>query len=393
MSSYRYDAGQLGKARLDHTGNLIVNGTLTRTGVFEYRRADGSVRRELRHPDEVFSEASLESAVQAPVTLGHPPKPVTPDTFRNYAVGNTGDTVKTDGQTLSAMLTIRDAGAIAAVLGKGGKPVRELSCGYTADVIEEPGSWNGERYDLRQVNIRYNHVAIVQRGRAGRVARLHIDADDAVQVVEQDRVDDFNSSPADAAAERAHALDVARRLGIATEDTQALSDIHRACIRKARPELDLSNVSDDYLKGAFKGVAAKLKEKDVRNMQTTRAPQGDRLDLDDLSPRQRMLREVPTAHLDLEDPKQARERERLLDVYDRQHRPLPTNAAFPGERGRQVEPTVREDGLAVANAAYKGMAPEALREGLVSIRGHLLDTKAGRWLTDAEEADLLAGND
>jgi 8-oxo-dGTP pyrophosphatase MutT (NUDIX family) len=44
---------------------------------------------------------------------------------------------------------------------------REISCGYHYDPIMEPGVFNGERYDGVMRNIRGNHVAIVEEGRAG----------------------------------------------------------------------------------------------------------------------------------------------------------------------------------------------------------------------------------
>lgn len=44
-----------------------------------------------------------------------------------------------------------------------------------------PGVWNGIPYDAIQRNIRYNHLAIVERGRQGPSVRLHLDTD-AVEV-------------------------------------------------------------------------------------------------------------------------------------------------------------------------------------------------------------------
>jgi uncharacterized protein len=44
---------------------------------------------------------------------------------------------------------------------------RELSAAYRYDAEMQPGTYGGESYDGRMVNIRGNHVAIVSRGRAG----------------------------------------------------------------------------------------------------------------------------------------------------------------------------------------------------------------------------------
>ena len=54
-------------------------------------------------------------------------------------------------------------------------PHRELSCGYTLNLYETPEFVaDGKHYDAIQRNIRYNHLGVVQKGRAGN-ARLNMD--------------------------------------------------------------------------------------------------------------------------------------------------------------------------------------------------------------------------
>lgn len=53
--------------------------------------------------------------------------------------------------------------------------LRELSLGYSLDLDETPGVWNGQPYDAIQRNIRINHLALVEKARAGEQARLNID--------------------------------------------------------------------------------------------------------------------------------------------------------------------------------------------------------------------------
>ena len=50
-------------------GFLIARAPLTSVGVFTYRNADGTPRRELRLPEEVFSEESLATLKLKPLTL------------------------------------------------------------------------------------------------------------------------------------------------------------------------------------------------------------------------------------------------------------------------------------------------------------------------------------
>jgi hypothetical protein len=175
----RFDIGELkGKATKTDEGFLRVDAVVTRTGIFKYRNPDGSITRELRHPDEVFSKASLDSMKMIPVTNDHPKaRIVDAENAKTFMVGQTGENISPDGRHVMAPLTITHKDAVAAV--EGGK--RGLSLGYTVDLVKEDGVYNGQRYDAKQTNIRYNHLALVQAGRAGPEARINMDAEDALQ--------------------------------------------------------------------------------------------------------------------------------------------------------------------------------------------------------------------
>jgi len=171
----RADFGRFSKVERTPQGGMRVPANLTRTGVFVYTRADGSKVRELRHPDEVFATDSLATLSGAPVTDLHPAAPVRPNNWRKVSIGHVGDTVKADGRFVSARLMIQDADAIAAIERD---ERRELSCGYSCQLDEEPGEYNGERFDAVQRTIRYNHVAIGPKGwgRAGNEVALRLDS-------------------------------------------------------------------------------------------------------------------------------------------------------------------------------------------------------------------------
>ena len=181
-----------------YQGRAIV----TCVGVFSYRNADNSVTRELRLPEEVFSHVSLESMNGKPVTNNHPRKKVTADNAKKYQVGSIGTdpssyidswaarrgyndegergSTASDGFHVAVTLTITNADAIADV--KSGKTA--LSMGYTCDIEDAPAGsvWCGMAYECVQRNIRYNHVAIVDKARAGDAARIRMDGDDAIQI-------------------------------------------------------------------------------------------------------------------------------------------------------------------------------------------------------------------
>jgi hypothetical protein len=172
MAFRRFDAGSLRPPKRMADGRVRLDANITRTGVFEYLNPDGTVRREYRPPDEVFRDDSLETFVAVPFTDDHPDVPVTATNAKAYAVGWLGESVRRDGDHVVATIYVADAAVIAKI--DAGK--REVSCGYECDLEMAAGvTPSGDRYDAIQRNIRGNHVALVDRGRAGS-ARVRMDA-------------------------------------------------------------------------------------------------------------------------------------------------------------------------------------------------------------------------
>jgi hypothetical protein len=162
---------------------LEVPASVTRTGVLKYRRPDGRVVHELRHPDDVFAAESLASLQGASVTVFHSTEEVVAGNAAQHEVGfvmQPGQRAD-DGIHVNTELSVRHADAVKRVQSRD---LQEVSCGYRCDEEQaEPGAqYEGQRYDVRQRNIRYNHVALLPSGtgRAGRTVRVHLDAADAV---------------------------------------------------------------------------------------------------------------------------------------------------------------------------------------------------------------------
>jgi len=175
----RIDRSEIGSHRLDQNGYLNVDAFATRAGIFVYRNKDGSVTRELRHPNEVFKADSLETLKHRPISNNHPQSgSLTAKNTKYLIVGwNKEKADRAEGDHVQVSLIITDESAINSIT-KGEKS--ELSCGYRCDTYAEEGTYNGERYDYVQKNIKYNHIALVPKGRAGPKARIYLDADDAV---------------------------------------------------------------------------------------------------------------------------------------------------------------------------------------------------------------------
>lgn len=173
----RFDLGEMREATRTPQGFLLIPGFATRVGVFTYMDGDGKVRRELRHPDDVFDPASLATLKYAPVTLEHPPDMLTPENVGDYSLGHTTERVEVNRDMVDTDLIVEHQDGIDAVEKDG---IRELSSGYHCDIIEEQGTFNGAPYNFRQKNIVYNHLAMVKRGRAGPEVRMRLDSADAV---------------------------------------------------------------------------------------------------------------------------------------------------------------------------------------------------------------------
>jgi uncharacterized protein len=158
-------------------GFTLVEGRISRIGVQVYQRADGSVSRELRLPEEVFHPDSLASFALLPVTNRHPPGMLTAKNAKKYAVGSVGENVRQDDDYVAAPLLIHDSDAIEAVE----KGRTQLSCGYSCELDptqDESLIARWGKYDAIMRNIRGNHVAIVDVARAGPGASIRLDAND-----------------------------------------------------------------------------------------------------------------------------------------------------------------------------------------------------------------------
>jgi hypothetical protein len=155
-------------------GAMAVRARAARTGVYQYGGSevdpdnkhghrDTALVNVLRDDDTVFDEKSVRSFIGKPVTDDHPAAPVTTANWRDHARGTIMGAMR-DGDYLAFDLLLTDAEAIAKV--DGGK--RELSNGYSSDL--EFGDFtapDGTKCQARQKSIFGNHVALVDRGRAG----------------------------------------------------------------------------------------------------------------------------------------------------------------------------------------------------------------------------------
>lgn len=177
----RFDLSDNKKTRLrtDGVGRKLLSGNLTRTGVLTYKLSDGTTRRELRHPHEVFDTDSLDSMLGAPVTALHPANPVNVYALKSVQKGVVRK-VKRDGNFVNGECAIDDDALVSAI-ERG--DMHDVSPGYTCKLEHTAGVYEGERYDAIQREIRYNHLAVGPKnwGRSGPSVALRVDAQDETQ--------------------------------------------------------------------------------------------------------------------------------------------------------------------------------------------------------------------
>lgn len=139
---------------------------IARTGTQEYRGMEfGGENPEKiyvvkRPEEEVFSKAALASFEGKPVADEHPSEDVTPENIGRYIKGTCRDVRRGEGalsDCVIADLIIYDKDLIQKI--ENGK--RDISCGY--DCLWDPE--DDDTYVQRE--IRGNHVAVVEKGRAG----------------------------------------------------------------------------------------------------------------------------------------------------------------------------------------------------------------------------------
>lgn len=164
--------------RLDADGRLHVERShISKAGVNPYygREIPGyqalglvpdKIYRLLRDPVEL--ERGAPTFARLPILNVHEPLTVekldeNPD-LKKLIVGAIGSNVIFGSPYLDADICIWDSAAIAGIETD---KVRELSCGYRYVPVMEPGEFEGQPYDGRMTEIRGNHLALVEVGRAG----------------------------------------------------------------------------------------------------------------------------------------------------------------------------------------------------------------------------------
>lgn len=163
------DRTNLNDARRTNDGSLVAFARCARTGCQDYAgyevgKPELATVSIYRPESEVFSRDSMASFASAPITYMHPDQAVTADNWKQHAVGDVGEDVVRDGQSIRVPLIVRDSATVERIASG----INEISMGYTCDLAWEDGKApDGTAYQAVQRNIRINHLAIVDSARGG----------------------------------------------------------------------------------------------------------------------------------------------------------------------------------------------------------------------------------
>ena len=156
---------------IDENGYLHVSGNaLTRDQVapyygFELPEHEGIEAERIYYayrPGEELRK-SLDTYNGVPLLIQHEFDSAD-EPLKELRVGSIGTNAQWDEPFLRNDLTVWDKGAIEKIMDGS---LRELSCGYTFSPEWKPGKTaDGIEYDLVMRDIKCNHVALVERGRA-----------------------------------------------------------------------------------------------------------------------------------------------------------------------------------------------------------------------------------
>lgn len=312
----RYDFIQI-KADVSPEGWIRDKPIITRAGIFSYRKPDGTIRRELRIDSEVFAEPSLSSLTGIPITDGHNGL-VTKDNAKAIIGTVISPGARSDSNVVADII-IHDPNRLGAK--------RELSLGYQCEIEETKGNHNGQEYDAIQRKISYNHLAVVNKGRAGN-ARLRLDSSSAVSgsfEMENDMADntpklvtyridgidyqgqqeivnaltkeqearkdlqkrfdgleaerDSLKSAADKHKTEIQAMKesirdeiktrtaietVAKQLELKLDENESIVDVKKKVVAKLKPSIKLDGKSDDYIASAFDLAVEEYQEKNKK---------------------------------------------------------------------------------------------------------------------------------
>jgi hypothetical protein len=156
---------------------------------------------------------------------------VNADNARGVSRGASGENIRRDGSHVVAPVAVHDAATAARI--DAGNP--EVSCGYHCRIEATGGVYEGESYDCRQRDIRYDHVAVGLApgdARGGSTVSMRLDGA-AIQIT-----DGATTAPAGAQSMTTRKIEMGGASFDVPEAVAARIDALTADVAKAKAEAD-----------------------------------------------------------------------------------------------------------------------------------------------------------
>ena len=235
----------------DENGFLVIKeNNIAKAGVFDYlgreisdELQDGEIYKVYRPWAEL--EKSAKDFEGMPLKYGH--EWVEPSK-RDVKIGAVSGEVKLEEPYLIADIKIYDKDAIEEITNKG---IVDLSPGYRAHYKQESGEYNGEKYEFKQEDIKYNHLAVVENGRSGKEVRI---ADEMPQGSKNREV---NNMPKNLKQDALYALSHAKKvydecITNKTDDTDKRELIREIVAIAVKPDTDFEGGEEEKFETILK---------------------------------------------------------------------------------------------------------------------------------------------
>ena len=159
-----------GKVRELGDGSLVVPARFSRAGTQIYGAPRFDVPTPvMRHAKDWLAPETIAQLAGITITIGHAAM-IDDENVNSHSVGMVGTDVHIDGEWSAGDLIVQGKRAKSMALAG-----MDLSVGYYAEFRQECGVHDGITYEWAMYPIRMNHVALVERGRAGG-ARVMLDS-------------------------------------------------------------------------------------------------------------------------------------------------------------------------------------------------------------------------
>ena len=254
----------------DENGFLVIkNNKIAKAGVFDYlgREISDSLPEteiyKVYRPWEEL-EKSAKDFEGMPLKYGH--EWVQPEK-RDIKIGAVSGEVKLEEPYLVADIKVYDKDAIEEITAKG---IVDLSPGYKAYYKQESGEYNGEKYEFKQEDIKYNHLAVVENGRSGKEVRI---ADEMPQGSKNREV---NNMPKNLKQDALYALSHAKKvydecITSKTDDTDKRELIREIVAIAVKPDTDFEGGEEEK----FKTILKKAEELGYEPSETSKTDDED----------------------------------------------------------------------------------------------------------------------